>query len=467
MGFRNELVEVKLWGCNIQYYKDLGYELPFVIGSKGQPVYAGLMLKVKPQDVSASSKIYIPFDCDNCGKPLHITKEGYTKRNRNGKCYCHACAQSLFNSGENCHFWKSEKTKEEREQDRSYPEYLDFIKKVMARNNYTCQCCGKNSNEIKLVVHHLDGYNWCVERRTDETNGITLCESCHKNFHSHYGLGNNTKEQFEEWFGEAIAFVESNIEIPSSRLIYNITTGETLTTRQFMTKYNNRHYIVACSKDTHRKCAGMILAWKDEYDKMSEEEIQAYIKMKNTKAPVVITKKPDRGVKVVCIETNEIFNSYLDACEKYNLNHDSFIQVMINAKTSDKIPSYGRDKNGKYLHWVKLEDYKEMSEEDKIIKLCRSHSKPIIFLNNGKLYESIVDASSQLGIKKTTINTNILKQIKKSIIKYNNKPIRFIRYEDFIQMTQKEKQDIYNNYKEFFEENSFLLKKFKEENNVI
>ncbi len=37
------------------------------------------------------------------------------------------------------------------------------------------------------------------ELRTTLTNGITLCETCHKNFHHQYGYGNNTKKQFEKW----------------------------------------------------------------------------------------------------------------------------------------------------------------------------------------------------------------------------------------------------------------------------
>ena len=67
-------------------------------------------------------------------------------------------------------------------------------------------------------MHHLDGYNWCIEKRTDETNGITLCENCHKNFHSIYGFGGNTKEQFEEWIGHAIAILNEGKLIPTKRI---------------------------------------------------------------------------------------------------------------------------------------------------------------------------------------------------------------------------------------------------------
>ena len=41
--------------------------------------------------------------------------------------------------------------------------------------------------------------NWCRERRIDITNGVCLCEVCHKEFHKLYGKGDNTKEQYIEF----------------------------------------------------------------------------------------------------------------------------------------------------------------------------------------------------------------------------------------------------------------------------
>ena len=80
----------------------------------------------------------------------------------------------------------------------------------------------KTKDKCILEVHHLDGYDWCVEKRTDDTNGITLCETCHKNFHSLYGRGNNTKEQFEEWFCSSITLISCDIELQQARQIYCI-----------------------------------------------------------------------------------------------------------------------------------------------------------------------------------------------------------------------------------------------------
>lgn len=106
------------------------------------------------------------------------------------KCYIKSI------SGENAYNWNGGYNSE-KEAFRKTFEYRKFIKTVLRRDNYTCQCCEKLGG--KLNVHHLDGYNWCEEKRTDVDNAITLCKKCHNDFHNIYGRGNNTKEQYEEW----------------------------------------------------------------------------------------------------------------------------------------------------------------------------------------------------------------------------------------------------------------------------
>lgn len=98
------------------------------------------------------------------------------------------------NHGENHPRWKPEKTNEERLIQRKTEEYYNFIRNCMERDSYTCQITGQVGR--KLNVHHLDGYSWCKEKRTDIDNGITLCEEIHKEFHSIYGIKHNTREQF-------------------------------------------------------------------------------------------------------------------------------------------------------------------------------------------------------------------------------------------------------------------------------
>jgi hypothetical protein len=120
---------------------------------------------------------------------------------------CYECGlKKLSNSlkgrpglrGEESPHWKPEKTMEERINHRDLPEKYEWRKQVFERDYYTCQCCGDNKGG-NLNAHHLDGYDWCKVSRWDIENGITLCKTCHDDFHNIYGNGSNTKEQFEEY----------------------------------------------------------------------------------------------------------------------------------------------------------------------------------------------------------------------------------------------------------------------------
>ena len=88
-------------------------------------------------------------------------------------------------------------TQEDREDRRCQQGYTEWERQVKEQANFTCDCCEQRGG--KLCSHHLDGYNWCKERRIDIVNGVCLCESCHKEFHKIYGYGNNTEAQYIEF----------------------------------------------------------------------------------------------------------------------------------------------------------------------------------------------------------------------------------------------------------------------------
>ena len=64
--------------------------------------------------------------------------------------------------------------------ERNNPEYKQWRKQVLERDNYQCVVCGeKYTKEHKLIVHHILPWRNHIEIRYDINNGITLCQSCH------------------------------------------------------------------------------------------------------------------------------------------------------------------------------------------------------------------------------------------------------------------------------------------------
>ena len=256
-----------------KYYTDLGY----VKNEDG-------MIKVKTEDLTSGSGQKIEVKCDECGKRYFIQYNCYIKYNHNGKIYCQNCSNKLFRSGENSPVWNPNKTDEERLIGRHYEGYKQFIRRILFRDGYTCQCCGINSTKghrIPLNVHHLDSYNWCVEKRIDDSNGITLCENCHKKFHDCYGYGDNTKEQFEEWIGKPIELLKSEYVEPKDCEIYCIEENKIYTIDEFCKEkeVNRQNVRQVCNLNNVniKAIKGYHILYKKDYEKMTKDEIEKYL----------------------------------------------------------------------------------------------------------------------------------------------------------------------------------------------
>lgn len=131
----------------------------------------------------------------------YICKNGHYATNSldtikiGGNGHCSYCREEflLNNRGANHYKWKGGVYESESRKFRTTYEFKKWRIDVFKRDNWTCQICASRSY---LNAHHKDGYNWSVERRTDVSNGVTLCEVCHGEFHLKYGTGDNTEEQF-------------------------------------------------------------------------------------------------------------------------------------------------------------------------------------------------------------------------------------------------------------------------------
>jgi len=132
-----------------------------------------------------------------------------SNRNRHYLCVC-SCknktervvkSASLFSGrSKSCGCLKIEKLRTGRQddplRDRHKAIRKSITKYIFKRDNYKCLIC--NSSK-KINAHHINGWSWAISERFEETNLATLCGRCHNDFHSKYGRGKNTKEQFENY----------------------------------------------------------------------------------------------------------------------------------------------------------------------------------------------------------------------------------------------------------------------------
>ena len=106
----------------------------------------------------------------------------------------------LKTSGSKHHNYNPFLTDVERENNRYQlfgENLISWRKEVFINDNYSCSLCGAIGGNLN--AHHIDSWDWCIERRFDITNGKTLCTQCHISFHKKYGYGKNTEEQFEKF----------------------------------------------------------------------------------------------------------------------------------------------------------------------------------------------------------------------------------------------------------------------------
>lgn len=229
------------------------------------------------------------------------------------------CLRKERMTGKNNPKYKYNKTNEERENDRSTFEDKEFVIKVLNRDNYTCKCCNDRSGGY-LEVHHLDGFNWCKEKRTDVKNGITLCKKCHNLFHMKYGKGNNTKEQFEEflikYYGKTLdgeILNKTCEEILDFGIVINSYPEESfVTVRQVYDFLKTLGYKINSKSTLKSYINGNIRMPQELYDLGLH---RADKKMEDYK---VQTEKY-KPKKVIC--NNKVFESISECAREYNIKH--------------------------------------------------------------------------------------------------------------------------------------------------
>lgn len=142
-----------------------------------------------------------------CGNTC-IVKYHDLHHNKVKSCGCYFKSKSYIPKGKNSPYWNHNLSNKERliqEENRQLnPRHVRWRKKVYQRDNYTCKICNQHGG--RLAAHHIYSWNTHKKLRYTISNGITLCQKCHKNFHKIYKNGNNTRKQLNKFIHDVQKF---------------------------------------------------------------------------------------------------------------------------------------------------------------------------------------------------------------------------------------------------------------------
>lgn len=454
MGLITEWVEVGVINKTIKHYENLGYNIPKILNTKGKLyVKPGTKIIVRVEHLTIGSNCLVEVECDECQERYFIPYCSYLRFNHNGKIYCNHCNSKIFCSGTNA--WNYNPNRNENEKFRDSKEYKTFVKNVLARDNYTCQCCGKKS-EADMEVHHLYGYAKFPEYRIDQTQALSLCVNCHKAFHfwhgQHYGYnnkGNCTKEQFEEWFGNIIK--ELNVYdgvLTATRKVYCIDNDTIYDSAEDICKdlgiYGRTQIYNVCNQTRQHTTEGYHFLWYDDYIKMSRQEIDEY---------VYKCDNPIEYRKIICLETMEIFDKPNDACLKYG---ESKNVPMIIKACKEMRPAL-KDEFGNKLYWMYYDEYLEKIEKgEEIIYHKNRNVKSVICLTTKKIFEQTKNAGLYYNVKSTSITACCKGKIKSAGKLSDRTKLQWMYYEDFLKLPVEEQNEILGRNKDSSNDGSFI-----------
>jgi HNH endonuclease len=127
--------------------------------------------------------------CRKCYKMSEETKSkiSMTLRNKYTDPQYKKRVLSTFNPAKGPKHWNWQGGKTSiNQRERGGEGYTQWRNTIFARDNYTCQGCKMKSD--KLHAHHIIPWAVSVELRFEVSNGISLCQPCHKIIHNYMGV---------------------------------------------------------------------------------------------------------------------------------------------------------------------------------------------------------------------------------------------------------------------------------------
>lgn len=136
-----------------------------------------------------------------CGKEFsafaNSVKSGHTK---SCGCFKTDLRRGAWSGSNNPQFANlSEEERASADNIRKLPEYEKWRQDVISRDFGECQKCG---SDLFIEVHHIRSYKQNPGLAVNIDNGIVLCSTCHREYHSFNGGTRKeaTIESFNEWF---------------------------------------------------------------------------------------------------------------------------------------------------------------------------------------------------------------------------------------------------------------------------
>lgn len=147
---------------------------------------SGCVLK---EEVYINPKVKMSYECV-CGRGAEINLDNFLSGKR-----CQGCrVDKLYGRKDSAY-------REKMYKKRRSPEYLAWRREVLARDNSTCVCCGEMNTQMN--VHHIESFTRRPDIALDVSNGTTLCEDCHREYHSNFYYADANEESFLDFlYGE-------------------------------------------------------------------------------------------------------------------------------------------------------------------------------------------------------------------------------------------------------------------------
>ena len=164
-------------------------------------------------------------------------------------------------------------------------------------------------------------------------------------------------------------------------------------------KYNVGNTSISHCCNEELKSAGKLddgtpLVWMyyDEYLNITEEEIQEKLNKKD--------------IRVILLNTKEIFPTMKQCVEKYDVSYSNISQCC-----SGKIKKAGKLNDGTPLVWMYYRDYSNITEEEKRNKMKEADSR-VILLNTNEIFPSITEGAKEYNINQGNISQCCNKKLK-------------------------------------------------------